>query len=62
MRTIFDEFSNAYTDLSSYVRRTNEMAKIEVLLFADKDGVVRTILRRNTQAEKTFYDMVILDD
>ena len=57
-----DAILNADVEMSSYVRSTGEIAKIEVLYFPDKNRVVRKILRSNKQEEKTFYDKGIDED
>jgi hypothetical protein len=62
MRTLLDEFIHADIEMSSYVRSTKEMAKIEVLYFPDRDEVVKKILRSNLQKEKCFYDKGLDED
>jgi hypothetical protein len=62
MRTLYDDFVNADIELSCYVRAKGETARIEVLYFADKNSVVRKILKTSMQKEIMHLDKGISED
>ena len=56
-----DRVANALIEMTSYAR-TNGRAVIEIRLYGEKDGTVRTIITRNKLEDETFYQKSPLED